>query len=163
MVIIRKARKSDKGQLLHLQRSFSAETTLNRRMVSKKLFELLQYHDYEQNLKDDIRKYIATDSKKGICFVAEENEKLIGVIFGLVKNQPKKVLHTLGYVNDWFVLKECRGKGVGKLLWLKMMAWFRKRRCKAVELKVYPNNKSATAVYRKLGLIDTMVTMSKKL
>ncbi len=163
MVVIRKVRKSDAEQLLKLEREFSKGTTLNRRIVSQKLLRLIRYRNYVEHWREEVNNYFKLRKRNEVLFVAEENGVLIGYACGKVISQPEKVLDKVGYVNDWFVTKKRRGKGIGKALWNKLFAWFKEKKCKCLELKVYPGNNPALKVYRKLGLIDKLIVMGKKL
>ncbi len=161
MVLIRRAKKSDKDGLLQLASVFHIGTRMNRNIVSKKLFELIKYRNYKKHIIEDVSNSL-TDNK-GIVFVAEQNGQLVGYIYGSVKLQPKKILEKVGYVEDWFMLDGFRHKGIGRKLWAKLMTWFKSKKCDCIELKVYPENEPSKKIYRKLGLIEKDIIMGKKL
>ncbi len=161
MVLIRRAKKSDKRQLLGLSREFHNSTRLNRRIVSAKLFQLLA-RDFKHYHKEKIAKYTNADEDNA-TFVAEENGKLIGFIYGRIEEAQKKKLKRIGYVADWFVLEGFRHKGIGRRLWAQLIIWFKLKKCDCIELKVYPDNEPSKKIYRKLGLIEKDIIMGKKL
>ena len=165
MVFIRKVRKSDKAQLLQLRREFHNCTVMNRQVVPKAVFELVEFHDYGEVVEKHVSTYIRAgkNSDKEVAFVAVDGQRVVGYIYGFVKARPKKVCDKLGYVEHWFVTKSSRGKGVGKLLWRALLKWFKSKKCNCIELQTYVGMKTARAVYRKLGLVEKTVTLGKKL
>ena len=165
MVLIRKVRKSDKAQLLQLRREFHQCTVMNRAIVSKAVFKLVEFRDYDDAIRKDASKYVRAGKGNGkeIAFVAVENSQVVGYIYGIIKTRQKEVHDTPGYVEHWFVAQSSQGKGIGKLLWCALLKWFKSKKCNCIELKTYVGNKRARAVYRKLGLVEKIVAMGKKL
>jgi len=162
MIKIRILRNSDEKQLLKLAIDFFKKNQRGE-IVSKKLLPLIQYKNYENHVKEDVKKYMSLDSRKAVIFVAEKDEKLIGYIYGRIQLKPKMILGRIGIVEDWFVIKDYRGKGVGEMLWDRLIEWFKKKKCNRLELDVFPTNKHALNIYHKLGFIDKLIVMTKKL
>jgi GNAT superfamily N-acetyltransferase len=132
-------------------------------IVSKKLLPLISYWDYDARLRNHANRYVRLNPKKAIIFVAEDKGKLIGYIHGSVMNKPKMVLNKIGTLEDWFVDKEYRGTKIGKRLWEKLLAWFRKKGCKRLETNAYTTNKRAINIYHKLGFMDLVISLTRKL
>jgi len=161
MIKIRRVQRADKERLLKLVTHFLKKQ--RRKMVPKKLLPLIRYKNYDEHLREDTEGYVRLNPKEAVLFVAEDNNELIGYIYGRVLNRPKKVFSKVGMVEDWFVEEKYRGRKVGAMLWKKLIEWFKNKGCNCLELDVYPKNKHAVNIYRKLGFIDEVVKMTKKL
>lgn len=106
------------------------------------------------------------DSKEGIerflhrnpdtCFVAEKNERIIGVI--LAGNDGRR-----GYIYHTVVSPESRGKGVAKLLVDSVMLAFEKLGINKVALVVFEKNSDGNKFWDKMGfqLRDDLVYRNK--
>jgi len=162
MILIRVLKKKDEKQLLNLAFDFFKKNQRGE-IVSKKLLPLIQYKNYDEHLREDVGKYMRLDNNKAIIFVAEDNEKLIGYIYGRIINKPKMRLGRIGVIEDWFVEEKYRGKRIGEILWNRLIEWFKSKKCNRLELDVYPTNKKAIKIYHKLGFIDKNIVMTKKL
>ncbi|OGI12653.1 hypothetical protein A3K64_03675 [Candidatus Micrarchaeota archaeon RBG_16_36_9] len=161
MIDIRSLLKEDKKQLLVLAVDFFKKNQRGE-IVSKKLLPLIKYKNYDSHLKKDVRKYMELNHKKEAIFVAEEEGILIGYVYGRIVLKPKMVLSRIGIIEDWFVNKEYRGKGVSMMLWNRLMEWFRDKKCDRLELDVYTTNKHAIDVYHKMGFLNKTIVMTKK-
>jgi ribosomal protein S18 acetylase RimI-like enzyme len=162
MIKIRKLQKSDEKQLLDLAIQFFKKEQRGK-IVSKKLLPLIKYKDYDKHLKEDVKKYMKLDPRRAIIFVAEDDKKLIGYIYGRIDKRPKMVLDKCGIIEDWFVKEKYRGRGIGEMLWDKLMKWFKSKKCNCLKTDAYSTNKLAVNIYHKLGFIDKKIVMLKKL
>jgi ribosomal protein S18 acetylase RimI-like enzyme len=162
MIKIRTLQKSDGKQLHNLLVDFYKKNQRGE-IVSKNLLSLIKYKDYDEVLRKETKRYIRLNTKKAVIFVAEDNRKLIGYIHGQIRNKPGRVLDRVGYIEDWFVKKKYRGKGVGEMLWNELINWFKKRKCNCLETDAYTTNKFAIKVYHKLGFVDKTISMINKL
>ena len=162
MIKIRLLQKSDEKQLMRLAINFFKKNQRGK-IVSKKLLPLIQYKDYDKHLKEDVKGYMRLNSKEAVIFVAENNKKLIGYIYGRIIKKPKMILSKTGIIEDWFVEKEYRGKKIGEMLWNRLIDWFKKKKCNCLQLDVYPTNKHAIKIYHQLGFIDKSIVIIKKL
>lgn len=160
MLKIRTLRKEDEKQLLSLAIHFFKNYQRGK-IVSKKLLSLIRYKNYDKHLKEDIKEYMKLDQKKAVIFVAEDNKKLVGYIYGRIITRSKMVLNRVGIIEDWFVEEGYRGKKIGEMLWNILIKWFKKKKCNCLELDVYPTNKQAIKIYHKLGFIDKSIVMIK--
>lgn len=94
------------------------------------------------------------DSKEGIekflkrnpstCFIAEENEKIVGVI--MAGNDGRR-----GYIYHIAVLPEFRGKHIAKTLVENAMAALEKEGITKVALVVFEKNKNGNGFWEKIG------------
>jgi ribosomal protein S18 acetylase RimI-like enzyme len=162
MVKIRVLQKNDKKELLKLAIEFFKKNQRGK-IVSKKLLPLIKYKNYDKHVKEDVKKYMKLNPREAIIFVAEENEKLIGYIYGRILNRPKMIYNRVGIIEDWFVEEKYRNLKIGELLWNKLISWFKMEKCKCLELDVYPTNRKAIDIYHKLGFIDKSLILIKKL
>jgi RimJ/RimL family protein N-acetyltransferase len=160
MIRIRPLQKSDEKQLLRLAINFFKKEQ-GGKIVSKKLLPLIKYKNYDKHLREDIKGYMRLDPKKAKIFVAEDR-RLIGFIYGRIDERPKKVLNRVGIIDDWFVEKEYRGKGIGEMLWESLMEWFDSKKCNCLELDVFTTNKKTIDIYHRLGFIEKVVVMTRK-
>ena len=94
------------------------------------------------------------DSKEGIekflkrnpstCFIAEENEKIVGVI--MAGNDGRR-----GYIYHIAVLPEFRGKHIAKTLVENAMAALEKEGITKVALVVFEKNQNGNGFWEKIG------------
>jgi ribosomal protein S18 acetylase RimI-like enzyme len=162
MIKIRSLKKTDEKQLLNLAIHFFKDNQRGK-IVSKKLLNLIKYKNYDEHVKEDVKGYMKLDKKEAMIFVAEDNRNLIGYIYGRIVNKPKMVLNKIGIIEDWFVEEEYRDKGIGETLWNRLIIWFKSKKCNKLELDVFTTNKHAIEIYHKLGFVDKVIVMTKKL
>lgn len=97
-------------------------------------------------------------------FIAEEKKKIIGYTwiktYSLNYLNPKK---KVGFVNEMFVTKEFRGKGISKELMEKSIKWFKKQGIEFVSLSVFAQNRHAIEIYKKFGFESFSVYMRKRI
>lgn len=106
---------------------------------------------------------------KGIIFVAEDEGKPVGYIFGFVcdsqskKNLLEVVPTQVGQIEDLYVELDYRGRGVGRLLLNKMETYFKENGCDSLWLEVFASNGDARSAYTKMGFVEREVGMFKKI
>lgn len=109
------------------------------------------------------------EKSRGRVYFAYEEEKIVGYIFGFVcdkqseENLSEVVPTQEGQIEDVYVEEEYRGRGVGKLLMEKMGSYLKEQGCDSVWLEVFAPNSDAHDVYLKLGYMDRVIGMLKKL
>lgn len=129
-------------------------------LVSSPIFPLVKYTNPKKSVEEAIGEMFKKDH---ISFVAEDRRKLIAHISGKIIERKGKVLNKEGYIDEWFVKKEYRGKGVGKKLYEVLLQEFKKRRCTHIGLDTYAENKEARKLYRKLGFKNYILIMKQAL
>lgn len=126
----------------------------------------LIHPDYRKKLASldlkDVRK------RKGKCYLALENGKVVGLIMGVTRKYnkydyldykcPKE-----GVITELIVSSKARSKGIGKALITKMEDYFKSIGCEYVLLDVFAYNENAIGFYRKMGYHPRMYTDIKKL
>lgn len=107
----------------------------------------------QPDLKIYIRDFGQSDD---FCLVAEQNNNLLGAIW-------IRLIHGYGFVDNetpelsMAVLKEHRGKGIGKQLFSSMIDVLKNKPYKRISLSVDKEN-YAYGFYKKNGFVDYLVT-----
>ena len=89
---------------------------------------------------------------KGKCFLAIENEKVLGLIMGYVRTYDKYdyldyKCPKSGEISELIVSKNTRGKGIGKKLIKKLEDYFKSIGCEYVFVDTFAYNKNAIRFY----------------
>jgi ribosomal protein S18 acetylase RimI-like enzyme len=100
------------------------------------------------------------ESPNLIIFVVEENKKLIAYINSKIH---KSFWSKRGYIDDLFVLKTYRKKGVATKLINEFIKFLEDKKINELQLSVSIKNKKAIELYEKLGFEIISKTMRKKL
>lgn len=98
--------------------------------------------DYPEHLYKIILRYFGET-----CFVAEENNNLIGFVMGFTSQF---------YENTYFLWQigvklSMRGKGMGKMLLQEVEREVKKLRCERIELTIDPENRPSLKLFEKMG------------
>ena len=106
--------------------------------------------------------------KNGKCYLAIENDKVIGLIMGcIVKYEKYDYLDykcpKMGEVTELVVSKNIRGKGIGKLLLNNMEEYFKSKNCEYIKIDVFSYNENAIKFYEKDGYHNRMEIKIKKI
>ena len=146
MIKIRRATKKD----LDIIVDFSCKLLLEH----EKRFS--DFPRLSKNFKKELRKFMKKDisKKNSISFIAFENGKPIGFIFGREKKDYSVFAENErppGEIESLYVEPEFRNKGIGKKLFAELKKWFKKRGMKKLETTVNSPNKKAKTLYKELG------------
>lgn len=105
---------------------------------------------------------------RGIIYVAEVDQEVIGCGVGIIKQQTendlleyKKLL--IGEIPDIFIKKEYRKMGIGKELIRNLENFFRENDCDYATLDVSARNTLAHEFYKKIGYENNLISLLKKL
>ena len=147
--------------------------------VKDLLVELEEYilsidEDNLDNLHPEYREKMANldleeiKNNNGKCYLAIEEEKVIGLIMGYVITYdeydyldykcPKS-----GEVSELIVSKRARNSGIGKNLMNKMEQYFKSINCEYIFIDVFGYNKNAIEFYKKQGYHTRMLRNIKKI
>ena len=110
------------------------------------------FTDGVKKYSDEEIKEILQDNNRNI-FVYEEDNKVLGYVFWIIytnTNPPLQSIKTL-YIDDFCVLENERGKGIGKKLYEYIKEFAKHNDCYNITLNVW-NNNSAYHFYQSLGL-----------
>lgn len=146
--------------------------------------EIINYSNkYNEAIKDllvELQEYIAEIDKEkyniltnevnkyeGKIFLAIENERVIGLIVGLINNEEESTYDfkapKRGRVTELVVSKECRSNGIGKQLLDKMEEYFKEVGCKGILIDVFAYNENAQKFYIKNGYFNRNIEVMKKI
>lgn len=159
-MIIRKVTIEDTEQIVRLMDEFNTYYYENK-IFPEEFKPLWEYKDKNKTFQEAAEEWLA--GSEFIMFAAEENGQLIGYICGQVKDRKVRVIDKEGYINDWFVSKDWRHKGVGMQLYTNLLGEFKKQGCNRLGLLTNVHNKETIDFYHKLGFIDDSINMVQKI
>lgn len=139
--LIRKAIPDDAPKIIAYMNRVISEPNSNLEMSAG---EFLHTEEEERKLLADFH-----DSKNSIYFVAEIDDEIIGnlVCHGSSRRASRHCVSI-----SMSVAKEWRGKGVGKALLQKTIAWAKfSGEIKRMDLIVFERNQTAIKLYEKFG------------
>lgn len=124
------------------------------------------HHEYREKMAildlEEVKKY------NGKCFLALENEKVVGLIMG--KIPPYNKYDYLDYkcpkrgeITELIVTNKIRSKGIGNLLINKMEEYFKSKDCEYVLVDVFAYNEIGKKFYDKKGYHSRMEVKIKKI
>lgn len=147
--------------------------------VKDLLVELEEYilsidEDNLDNLHPEYREKMAIldleeiKNNNGKCYLAIEEEKVIGLIMGYVITYDKYdyldyKCPKSGEVSELIVSKLARNSGIGKSLMNKMEQYFKSINCEYIFIDVFGYNKNAIEFYKKQGYHTRMLRNIKKI
>lgn len=115
---------------------------------------------FERTLKQ-LKKY------EGKMFLAKEENKVLGVIVGVIHNEEENTFEfkapKRGKIVDVVVTKNKWSSGIGTMLLDKMEEYFKNIGCRGVLLDVFAYNHLAKKLYEKRGYFDRNIEMMKRL
>ncbi len=104
--------------------------------------------DHESDCECYIKAMLATQKRdKTFCSVVEEDNSSIG----FVDIFPKKTKPGIGFMRFIYLIPECRGGSIGKLLLDYAISVLKEYDCKAIILDVSRNNNKAIQFYKNHG------------
>ncbi len=147
--------------------------------VKDLLVELEEYilsidEDNLDNLHPEYREKMAVldleeiKNNNGKCYLAIEEEKVIGLIMGYVIIYDKYdyldyKCPKSGEVSELIVSKRARNSGIGKSLMNKMEQYFKSINCEYIFIDVFGYNKNAIEFYKRQGYHTRMLRNIKKI
>ena len=108
------------------------------------------------------------NNNEGICYLAIDNNKVVGLIMGCIFPYDKYdyldyKCPRRGEITELIVNKKARSKGIGKILMNKMEEYFKNKGCEYILVDVFGYNNNAFKFYSKDGYHTRMYTMIKKI
>lgn len=122
---------------------------------------LLAYRDTEGTLRDDVEGLLSGRDTR--VLIAERDGRAVGYVTGHTEVDSRRVLPRKGVVEDWFVLREERGRGTGAALMSRLIEGFRKDGCQVVESGTWAFNEGARKAHAKSGFIEIEVKFRQRL
>lgn len=147
--------------------------------VKNLLVELEKYiikidKDNLDRLHPDYREKVAIidleelKNNEGKCYLAIENQKVIGLIMGYVIKYKKYdcldyKCPRSGEISELIISKNARSKGIGKQLMQKIETYFKQINCEYILIDVFAYNENAIEFYNKQGYHPRMLRNIKKI
>lgn len=103
------------------------------------------------------------EDTQNCILVAEVDKKIIGYLYGYIKNNGDAYINNVAQLEAMFVEKEYRKIGIGNKLITRFKKWSKEQNVKYIELKVCNNNDSAISLYKKNNFEGIKTIMSLKL
>ena len=108
------------------------------------------------------------NNNNGKCFLAVENNLVIGLIMGIITKYDKYdyldyKCPKRGEITELIVSKNIRSKGVGQLLIDKLEEYFKSVNCEYILVDVFGYNDNAMKFYYKQNFHPRMITCIKKI
>ncbi len=154
---IRKPKKSDEKDIAELDKQFwEIHANIDPFIApAKKLSE-------KDHLKH-ARSAINNKKKNNFYFVAELDEKVVGIINFKIKKNPKFFkLKKFGYIDLITVNKKYRSKGVGRALSNFALGFLKKKGISYSKFHTNWKNKSAIKAFKKMGFEEKNIMFYKK-
>ncbi|WP_126993507.1 GNAT family N-acetyltransferase [Thermosipho globiformans] len=137
-LIIEEISKSDIFNLYEYRKNILSETPF----LVTTLDDLMDFNSF----KNYIHFYIENDLRN--IFVAKKDNSIVGEITILIHDK-KRMRHVAEFGIS--VLKEYRGKGIGKKLIQTAEKWAFDKKVKRIQIEVMENNRVALNLYHSLG------------
>lgn len=104
---------------------------------------------------DEELKEILVDENRPIFVAADDNDRVLGYAFCVLKSQPfSTMMHNFKtlYIDDLCVDENARGQHIGKALFDYVTEFAKKQGCYDITLNVWENNDSARKFYESMGM-----------
>lgn len=133
--------------------------------IDKDELDIVHSEYYEKMALVDLAE---VKENNGKCYLALENNQVIGLIMGIIPNYDKYdyldyKCPKRGIITELIVTSKTRSKGVGKKLIKTMENYFKENNCEYVLVDVFAYNQLAINFYEKYGYHSRMYTNIKKL
>ena len=116
---------------------------------------------YFQKTMEEINSY------NGKIFLASQNEKIVGLIIGIVNNEEENTYDfkdpKRGRITELIVSQKYRTSGIGQILLNKMEEYLKNIGCKAILIECFAYNSNALKFYQKNSYFNRTIEMMKKL
>jgi ribosomal protein S18 acetylase RimI-like enzyme len=155
---VRDADASDRIALIDFHRSLYQEH--RGKVVAAEDLPLIEYRNYDQVLRDDLDALLR--DRSGYVLLAESEGAALGYITGRVRTEPDRVLPRRGVIEDWFVVPEARGSGVGAKLLHALEKRFAATGCEVIESATWAGNTGARHAHDALGFREIRVMYRKR-
>jgi GNAT superfamily N-acetyltransferase len=155
---VRDADASDRVALIDFHRSLYQEH--RGKVVAAEDLPLIEYRNYDLLLRDDLEALL--QDRSGYVLLAESEGVALGYITGRIRTEPDRVLPRRGIVEDWFVLPEARGAGVGAKLLHALESRFATAGCEVIESATWAGNTDARRAHDALGFREIRIMYRKR-
>lgn len=150
---IRKAKIEDYNQIIKLY---------NELYDTEKVFDINLSKTYDISDKQRIKIEKRIKSRKEIFLVAEDKEKIIGLIDGYILDNNHHI-EKVGYLDHLCVKKGYRNLGVANKLIDDFSVKMKNKNVSYLKLNAFENNIPAINLYKKLGFKEYSIFYQKKI
>ena len=155
MIVIRRARPADFERIMPLAfalQEYEASIDEAVKVTPKTKEDLLKF------LRKNFRR------KDARFFMALEDGEVVGYISGWLSKANISVSgKSYGFICDCYVREKYRGRGIGKLLNVELMKWFKEEEAEYVEVYTYVSNEAGKGFWESDGFRPNMVRYLKKM
>ena len=107
-------------------------------------------------------------NNNGKCYLAIDNDKVVGLIMGIERKYTKEdyldyKCPKAGEITELIISKDYRNKKIGQILIEKLEDYFKSIGCEYIHVDVFAYNKSAIDFYNKNNYHNRMHNMIKKI
>lgn len=150
---IRKAKIEDYDKIIELYKElYDAEKIFDKNLSST--------YNVSEKQKEEIQKRIK--SRKEIFLVAEEDDKIIGLIDGYIIDNSNHI-EKVGYLDHLCVNKKYRKLRIGENLIQEFSNKMKNKNVTYLKLNAFEKNLPAIALYEKLGFEEYSIYYMKKI
>lgn len=150
---IRKAKIEDYDEIVELYKElYDAEKIFDENLTN--------IYNVSEKQKEEIQKRIK--SRKEIFLVAEEDNKIIGLIDGYIIDNSNHI-EKVGYLDHLCVNKNYRKLGIGENLIEEFSNKMKSKNVTYLKLNAFEKNLPAIALYKKLGFEEYSIYYTKKI
>ncbi len=150
---IRKAKIEDYDKIIEFYKElYDAEKIFDKNLSST--------YNVSEKQKEEIQKRIK--SRKEIFLVAEEDDKIIGLIDGYIIDNSNHI-EKVGYLDHLCVNKKYRKLGIGENLIKEFSNKMKNKNVTYLKLNAFEKNLPAIALYEKLGFEEYSIYYMKKI
>ncbi len=160
-ILIKEYQQNDWKQIISLMSEFGAYLEEIDNMRRTQFKEGGAKYFTEKMLKE-------ARERNGKIYVAHIRDKVIGFIGGYIGSQNKEnrmeeIQTKPGIINEFYVAKQYRSKGIGKRLLTKLENYFKSQTCDIVRLVVFAPNRLARQFYALQGYKERSFIIMKPL
>ena len=154
--------KSFDSQLLLLLIELHGDYFLNN--AAPQISELREETNIEAAYKNYIKQIRKTkDDSFRILLAVSTGSILAGFIIGSVSIDLDFVRGHVGKIEDWYVIGDYKGQGIGARLYSELEDWFVAKGCDQVISDTWEGNELSIAAHKKSGFFVSGISFSKKL
>ncbi len=143
--------------LLALHRDYFADN------AAPKFQELRREKDVVRSYEKYVDQIAEEKDNWKVLLAKNRTDKLVGMIIGSIFEDEGLVLGKMGQFEDWYVVPDARGNGIGMRLYQELEKWFKEKGCQQVCSDTWEGNELSIKAHKKMGFFVSGVKFSKKL
>ena len=104
-----------------------------------------------------------SDLKTDHFIIAENEDEIVGYVWGSIDKRPYHKLKKMGYIDELFIAQKYRKKGIAKQLLSELEAFFVQKGCEFIFTNTDWENKNAQSLYSSFGMNKVTVEFWKEI